>query len=113
MKCKSRWLGVALLSALSLCATSTLAQDFPNKPVKIVVPFPPGAATDIIARLIGQKLTEAWGQPVVVDNKPGAGSIIGAQLVATSPADGYTIFMGHIGTHGANQIGRASCRERV
>ena len=102
MKCKSRWLGVALLSALSLCATSTLAQDFPNKPVKIVVPFPPGAATDITARLIGQKLTEAWGQSVVVDNKPGAGSIIGAQLVATSPADGYTIFMGHIGTHGAN-----------
>ena len=78
------------------------AQSFPNKPVKLIVPFPPGAATDVLGRLLAQKLTETWGQSVVVDNKPGAGSILGAETAAKSPADGYTIFMGHIGTHGAN-----------
>ncbi len=88
--------------ALPFASTAALAQAFPNKPVRIVVPFPPGAATDNLARLLGQKLTESWGQSVVIDNKPGAGSIIGAQAVATAPADGYTLFMGHIGTHGAN-----------
>ncbi len=93
----------ALLLSTCLCLPGTLlAQAFPNKPVRIVVPFPPGAATDNLARMLGQKLGEAWGQSVVIDNKPGAGSIIGAQNVATSPADGYSIFMGHIGTHGAN-----------
>ena len=102
MKFKSHWLGVALFSAFSLCATGAFAQGFPNKPARIVVPFPPGAATDILARLLAQKLTEAWGQAVVIDNKPGAGSIIGAQAVASAPPDGYTLFMGHIGTHGAN-----------
>ena len=102
MKFKSHWLGIALFSALSLCATDGFAQGFPNKPARIVVPFPPGAATDILARLLAQKLTEAWGQAVVIDNKPGAGSIIGAQAVASAPPDGYTLFMGHIGTHGAN-----------
>ncbi len=88
--------------ALPFASTAALAQAFPNKPVRIVVPFPPGAATDNLARLLGQKLTESWGQSVVIDNTPGAGSIIGAQAVATAPADGYTLFMGHIGTHGAN-----------
>ena len=87
---------------LPAATTAALAQTFPNKAVRIVVPFPPGAATDNLARLLGQKLGEAWGQSVVIDNKPGAGSIIGAQNVASSPADGYSIFMGHIGTHGAN-----------
>jgi len=78
------------------------AQGFPDKPVRIVVPFPPGAATDTLARLLAQKLGELWAQPVVVDNKPGAGGILGAQTVASAPANGLTIFMGHIGTHGAN-----------
>ena len=96
-------LRAALICAALACAGNTaLAQGFPNKPVRIVVPFPPGAATDILARLLGQKLGEAWGQSVVIDNKPGAGSIVGAQNVASSPADGYSVFMGHIGTHGAN-----------
>ncbi len=97
----------APLSALLFVAClglpgTLLAQAFPNKPVRIVVPFPPGAATDNLARLLGQKLAESWGQSVVIDNKPGAGSIVAAQAVATAPADGYTLFMGHIGTHGAN-----------
>ena len=81
---------------------AALAQAYPTKPVKLVIPFPPGAATDILGRLLAQKLTEAWGQSVVVDNKAGAGGILGAEISAKSPADGYTIFMGHIGTHGAN-----------
>ena len=91
------------LCAALLCVGGTaIAQGFPNKPVKLIVPFPPGAATDILGRLVAQKLTEAWGQSVVVDNKPGAGSIVGAELSAKAPPDGSTIFMGHIGTHGAN-----------
>ena len=102
MKSKIHRLGLALLTALSLYATNTIGQGFPNKPVKIVVPFPPGAATDTLARLLAQKLAETWGQSMVIDNKPGAGSIIGAQAVTTAAPDGYTIFMGHIGTHGAN-----------
>ena len=102
MKTALGFIPVILCAALACAANVTLAQGFPNKPVRIVVPFPPGAATDNLARLLGQKLGEAWGQSVVIDNKPGAGSIVGAQNVASSPADGYSVFMGHIGTHGAN-----------
>lgn len=89
---------------LLLAVSSSLAgaQGFPAKLVRIVVPFPPGAATDTVTRLVAQRLSEVWGQPVLVDNKPGAGSILGAETVARAPADGYTIFLGHIGTHGAN-----------
>ena len=72
------------------------AQDWPSKPVKIVVPSPPGGSTDQIARAIGQKLSEAWGQPVVVENRPGAGLTLGADYVAKSPADGYTLLMGAV-----------------
>lgn len=102
MKTIANTLKLLLCAVLAGAGSAASAQGFPNKPVRIVVPFPPGAATDNLARLLGQKLGEAWGQPVVIDNKPGAGSIIGAQNVASSPADGYSIFMGHIGTHGAN-----------
>jgi tripartite-type tricarboxylate transporter receptor subunit TctC len=69
----------------------TPAQTFPAKPVRLVVPFPPGGATDIIARLLGQKLQEIWGQPVVIDYKPGGGTVVGTDFVAKSPADGYTM----------------------
>ena len=86
----------------ALTATLAMAQTYPTRPVRMVVPFPPGAATDTLGRLLAQRLQEAWGQSVVVDNKPGAGSIIGAEAVARAAPDGYTIFMGHIGTHGAN-----------
>ena len=91
--------GLAL--SLGLAATSALAQSaasYPNKPIRLVVPFTPGGSSDILARTIGQKLTEAWGQPVVIDNVPGAGGSIGADKVAKSAADGYTLLMGHIGT---------------
>ena len=72
---------------------AVLAQGFPTKPVKIVVPFAAGGATDVVARLLAQKLQDAWGQPVVVENKAGAGGNIGADVVAKSPGDGYTLLM--------------------
>jgi len=75
------------------------AQAFPGKPVRIVVPFPPGGSTDLLARRIGEKLAAAWGQPVIVDNRPGAGGTLGADYVAKSPPDGYTLLMGVTGTN--------------
>ena len=99
MKIISSWLCTLALLA---CGAAMAQQGYPSRPVRLVVPFPPGAATDILGRLLSQRLQESWGQSVVVDNKPGAGSIIGAEMVAKAPADGHTLFMGHIGTHGAN-----------
>ena len=92
-----------LLVVILLCAaTYATAQQYPVKPIRIVVPFPAGGIADLFARVIGQKFSEAWGQPVVVDNRPGAGGNIGAEIVAKSPADGYTLVMGSIGTHSVN-----------
>jgi len=94
------------LAAISLAlagAPSVFAQaTFPSKPIRIVVPFPPGGTTDILARAAAQKMTEAWKEQVLVDNRPGAGGNIGAELVAKSPADGYTLLMGTVGTHSIN-----------
>jgi tripartite-type tricarboxylate transporter receptor subunit TctC len=75
------------------CAPLALGQGYPNKPVHIIVPFTAGSATDTLARTFGQKLTEMWGQPVIVENRPGAGGTIGAAVVAKSPADGYTLLV--------------------
>ena len=91
---------LALVFALS-CG-GAYAQNYPSRPIRLVVPYPPGGPLDIMARAIGQKLTEAWNQPVVVDNRPGAGGNIGADLVAKSPADGYTLLMGAVATHAIN-----------
>jgi len=88
--------------ALVLGLTEALAQSYPTKPIRLVVPFPPGGSLDVVARAIGQKLSEAWGQPVVIDNRPGAGGNIGADLVAKSPPDGYTILEGALSTHAVN-----------
>lgn len=90
----------SLALGLSLAAGPLMAQTtaYPTKPIRIVVPFTPGGSTDILARTIGQKLTEAWGQPVVIENVPGAGGSIGAEKVAKATPDGYTLLMGHIGT---------------
>jgi tripartite-type tricarboxylate transporter receptor subunit TctC len=79
-------------------AGAALAQAWPSKAIKIIVPYPPGGTSDILARAVGQKLQETWGQPVVVENKPGATGNIGADLVAKSPADGYTVLLADIGS---------------
>jgi len=86
-----------LLAGLAaIAALPVLADSFPSKPITIIVPFPPGGTTDVLARTVGQKLTEALGQPVIVDNKPGAGATIGAALVAKAQPDGYTLLMGAV-----------------
>jgi tripartite-type tricarboxylate transporter receptor subunit TctC len=101
----------SLISALMLVLTmgvmhgelhAQTAANYPNKSIRLVVPFTPGGSTDILARAIGQELTKAWGQSVIVDNVPGAGGSIGAEKVAKAPADGYTLLMGHIGTLAVN-----------
>jgi tripartite-type tricarboxylate transporter receptor subunit TctC len=87
---KLRISGAALLAAL---ATSAFAQGYPTKPAKVVVPYPPGGPTDIVARVVSQKLSEQMGQQFIVENRPGAGGNIGAEAVAKSPADGYTLLV--------------------
>jgi tripartite-type tricarboxylate transporter receptor subunit TctC len=82
---------LGLSVALALFAGSTVAQEFPNRPVRMVVPFPAGSASDFLARVLGQKLTEGWSQQVVIDNRPGAGGLIGGTVVARAAPDGYTI----------------------
>jgi len=77
--------------ALVLCAGELAAQGYPAKAVRIVVPFPAGGASDISARLIGQKASEAWGQPIIVENRPGGNTVIGAEIVARAAPDGYTL----------------------
>jgi tripartite-type tricarboxylate transporter receptor subunit TctC len=89
-----------ILLLLSVCA-SAWAQDYPNRPIRLVVPFPPGGATDILGRLLAERLGVLYGQNVVVENRPGASGHVGAQLVAKSPGDGYTLLAGTIGIHAA------------
>ena len=99
---------LALLPALALASvgltTAALAQDagFPNKPIRLIVPVPPGGAADGMARLVADHLQAKWGQPVLVDNKPGAASAIGLGLLAKATADGYTIGMGNIAANAIN-----------
>ncbi len=83
--------------AALLCAPLVYAQAYPNRPVKIIVPYPPGGTSDILARSIGQKLTDALGQTIVVENKPGANGNVGADFVAKSAPDGYTLLLADIG----------------
>ncbi|MBI4196137.1 MAG: tripartite tricarboxylate transporter substrate binding protein, partial [Betaproteobacteria bacterium] len=91
----------AILATLPLAfgiVSGAVAQTYPNKPVRVIVPFPAGGNADILARILGQKMTESLGQQIVVDNRAGAAGIIGAQAAAKSPPDGYTLFMGTTGT---------------
>src|SRR3978361_617466 len=97
MTLSRRFVACAGLFALTLgpaAAQNTApdaAQDFPNRSIKIVVPFPAGGPSDVLARLIGQKMSEDWGQPVVIENRPGANTVIGAQIVKGAAAAGYTL----------------------
>lgn len=88
----------ALLVAALLAPTQVMAQtDYPTRPIRIIVAFTPGGTTDIIARILGRKMTEAWGQPVIIENRPGAGGNLGSEIVAKSPPDGYTLLIGSVG----------------
>ncbi len=97
-------LAAPLFALLALVAAVPLAQAqaWPTKPVKVVVPFPPGGGTDIGTRILAQKLGEAFGQAFVIENKPGAAGIVGTEYTARSAPDGYTFMMGNIGTHAIN-----------
>ncbi len=97
-----RKIACALFAAAVAFCGAAFAQAYPSKPIRIVVPFAVGGIADTFARVIAQKAQDAWGQPVIVENKPGAGGNIGADLVAKSPPDGYTLVMGSIGTHAVN-----------
>ena len=90
-------------SAMLVCAAGFAgAQSYPTKPIHLIVPFPPGGGNDTVARAIAQQASPALGQPIVVDNRPGAGGIIGADAAARAPADGYTLFLGGVATHAVN-----------
>jgi tripartite-type tricarboxylate transporter receptor subunit TctC len=91
-----------MLMVLVAASTAALAQTYPNRPIRIVVAYTPAGTTDILARAIGQKMTESWGQPVIVDNRPGANGNIGTELAARATPDGYTILMATAATHSIN-----------
>ena len=100
---KQRWISMALLAAACLpFAADTLAQAFPSRQITILVPFPPGGPTDQLARVVGQKISENTGQPIVVDNRPGGGAQIAAAALKQAPADGYTLMIGDIGALAIN-----------
>jgi tripartite-type tricarboxylate transporter receptor subunit TctC len=89
-----RWIEFVFIAGVALVAGASVAQSsYPDRPIKLVVPYPPGALTDLLARAIGERLGANLRQPVIIDNKPGAGTLVGAEFVAKQPADGYTLLM--------------------
>jgi tripartite-type tricarboxylate transporter receptor subunit TctC len=98
----SRWLSLVILAACMLSALPDAAQTWPNRPLHLVVPFPPGGTTDIVARAVAAEIGKSLGQQVIVENRAGAGGNIGSDYVAKAAPDGYTIVMGTVGTHAIN-----------
>src|SRR5262249_29676443 len=100
-----RWIALAIVSALVMgtAAAQERPDAFPSRPLKIVVPFPAGGPSDVLARMIGQRMSEDWSQPVVVENRPGANTVLGAQQVAKAAPDGYTLLMAIDSTLTMNQ----------
>ena len=99
---KIRVFPLAIIAAL--CISCASAQNYPAKPVRVIVPLPAGGTSDILARMVSQQLTAAWGQPVVIDNRGGANGNIGTEAAVRSPADGYTLLVGSMSTHTMNQF---------
>ena len=97
-----RWLRTVCFLLLAVSAAGALAQVYPAKPIRFVVPWAPGGSTDVLARIIAQKLHESWGQPVLVENRPGASGNLGSDVVAKAAPDGYTILVGSMSTHAMN-----------
>jgi tripartite-type tricarboxylate transporter receptor subunit TctC len=100
-----RWIALAIVSALVMGTTAAQERPdtFPSRSLKIVVPFPAGGPSDVLARMIGQRMSEDWSQPVVVENRPGANTVLGAQQVARAAPDGYTLLMAIDSTLTMNQ----------
>lgn len=100
----TKWIFGLFVTAnlLGAAFAQSVAPNFPSKPVRIIVPQTPGGASDALARIVGQKLSEKWGQPVVIENRPGAGGNIGMDAVAKAPGDGHTLLMSYVGSHAIN-----------
>ena len=101
---RSLWRTLAGAVALAACSFTAHAQDYPTKPIKIIVPYQPGGTTDITARLVGEEIRKALGQPVVVENKPGAYGILAIEEMAKSKPDGYTLMLGNVTTNGVTPV---------
>ena len=95
-----KMIGCLLLVVVSMAGVPAIAQDYPNRPIKLVVPYAPGGSTDLLARAVAQKMSESMGQPIVVENRGGGGGVIGSDLVARAAPDGYTFMVGTGATHG-------------
>ena len=98
----ARLAAIAGIAVVTVAGGIAHAQSYPNRPIRMVVPFPPGGSTDLVARVTGQKLAESWGQQVVIDNRPGANGMIGSDLVAKANPDGYSLLLGTIGPMAIN-----------
>ena len=98
------YLGKLLLTSLCLSSLTVLAQTFPSKPVRLVVTYPAGGSSDLMGRIMGQKLSVLWGQPVIIESKPGAAGSIGMEFTARQPADGYTFVVGTLGPASVNPL---------
>ena len=96
------YFGKLLLASICLSSLVAAAQTFPNKPVRLVVTYPAGGSSDLMGRIMGNKLSVLWGQPVIIESKPGAAGSIGMEFTARQPADGYTFVVGNLGPASVN-----------